>query len=107
MPLACARGAMSSTASSIMARARKGPRFQVELAGLDLRKIENFLDQRQQSFARRLCRLGISELLRRQRRIEQQIGHAEHAVKRCADLVADHCQETRLGAVGSFRLIAR
>ena len=107
MSLACARGANSSTASSTSATSAKGRALQIELAGLDLGEIENFLDQRQQRFARGLRRLGISELLGRQRRVEQQIGHAENAVERRADFVADGGEEARLGAVGGFRLVAR
>ena len=90
-----------------MARQRKRPRLQIELAGFDLREIKDLLDQRQQCFARGLCRLRVSALLRRQRRVEQQVGHAEHAVERRADLVTDHRKEARLGAVGGLRLVAR
>ena len=86
---------------------REGPRLEVELAGLDLGEIQNLLDQRQQRFAGGLRRLGISHLLGRQRRVEQQVGHAEHAVERRADLVADHRQEARLGAIGALGLVAR
>ena len=107
MPLACARGASSSTVSSTSGASANGPRFQIEPAGFDLGEIENLLDQRQQRFARSLRRLGVSELLGRERRVEQQVGHAEHAVERRADLVADHGEEARLGAVGGFRLVAR
>ena len=107
MPLACARGASNSTASSTSARERERPRLQIELAGLDLGEIENLLDQRQQRFARGLRRLGVGDLFGRERRVEQQIGHAEDAVERRADFVADHGEEARLGAVGGFRLVAR
>ena len=107
IPFACARGASSSTVSSTSADKRERPRLQIELAGLDLGEIENFLDQRQQRFARGLRRLGVGELLGRQRRVEQQIGHAENAVERRADFMADHGEEARLGAVGGFGLVAR
>ena len=107
MPLACARGAMQLDRFLDHGGQREGPRLQIELAGFDLGKVEDFLDQRQQRFARGLCRLGISELLRRQRCVEQQIGHAEHAVERRANLVTDHREEARLGAIGGFRLVAR
>ena len=83
-------------------RKRERPRLQFELAGLDLGEIENLLDQRQQRFARGLRRLGVGELLGRERRVEQQIGHAENAVERRADFVADGGEEARLGAVGGF-----
>ena len=89
------------------ARPSANGRLQFELAGLDLGEVENFLDQRQQRFARGLRRLGVGELLGRERRVEQQIGHAENAVERRADFVADGGEEARLGAVGGFRLVAR
>ncbi len=86
---------------------REGARFEIELAGFDLGEVEDFLDQRQQRFARGLRGLDVSELLGRQRGVEQQVGHAEQAVERRADLVADGGEEARLGAVGGFRLVAR
>ena len=107
MPLACARGAKQFDGFLDQRNERERPRLQIELAGLDLGEIENLLDQRQQRFARGLRRLGVSELLGRERRVEQQIGHAENAVERRADFVADRGEEARLGAVGGFRLVAR
>ena len=80
---------------------------QFELAGLDLGEIENLFDQRKQGFAGRLRRLGVVKLLGRERRIKQEIGHAENAVERRADFVADGGEEPRLGAVGAFRQVAR
>ena len=52
-------------------------------------------------------RLGVGRLLRRQRRLHQEIGHAENAVHRRPDLVRDHGEELRLGAVGGFGGVAR
>ena len=66
---------------------RERPRLKIELAGFDLREVENFLDQRQQRFARGLRRLRVSQLLGRELRVEQQIGHAENAVERRADFM--------------------
>ena len=83
------------------------PRLEIEPAGLDLGEIENFLDQRRQRLARGLHRLGIGRLLGRERGIEQQIGHADDAVERRANLVRHHGQEPRFGAAGGFRLVAR
>ena len=80
---------------------RERPRFQIELAGLDLGEIENLLDQRQQRFARGLGRLGVGRLLGRERRVEQQIGHAEHAVERRADLVADVARKRDLARLAA------
>ena len=57
---------------------------------------------------RRSCTaLRIGRLLGAQRRVEQQVGHAEDAVERRADLVADHREEAALGAVGGLGLVAR
>ena len=86
---------------------RKWPRLEIEPAGFDLGEIEHFLDERQQRVARRLHRVEVGGLFRRQRRIAEQVGHAEDAVERRADLVRDHRQEPRLGAARRFRLIAR
>ena len=72
-PLACARGASSSTVSSTSAAQIERPRLEVEPAGLDLGEIEDLLDQRQQRVARGLHRLGVGRLLGRERRVEQQI----------------------------------
>ncbi len=49
---------------------------------------------------------GLAELalVWRQLGVEQQLGHAEHAVHRRADLVAHVGEELRFGAVGSLRL---
>ena len=107
MFFACARGAKQLDGFLDQRGKRERKRLKFQLAGLDLGEIENFLDQRQQRLARGLRRLGVSELLGCQRRVEQQIGHAENAVERRADFVADGGEETRLGVVGGFRLVAR
>ena len=49
---------------------------------------------------------SVSPLLRRERGTGQQLGHADHAVHRRADLVADVGQELALGAVGGHGLVA-
>jgi hypothetical protein len=69
---------------------RKRLDVEVEPARLDLGKIEDVLDQPGQRLARRFHRFGIGRLLRRERRIQQEIGHAENAVERRADLVGHH-----------------
>ena len=86
---------------------RERPRLEIELAGFDLGEVEDVLDQRQQRIAGGLGGLEIGDLLGRQRRVEQQIGHAEDAVERRADLVRHHRKEARLGAVRRFRGVAR
>jgi hypothetical protein len=74
--------------------------LQVELAGLDLRKVQNVVDNREQCVAAVANRLDKLILLAGERRIEQQPGHADHAVHGRANLVAHIGQEFRLGAVG-------
>ena len=88
-------------------RERERPRREIEPAGFDLGEVENLLDQRQQRFPRGFHRFQIGLLLGGQRRVAEQIGHAENAVERRADLVRHHGEKTRLGAVGRLGLIAR
>ena len=78
--------------------------FEIELAGLDFGEIEDFLDQREQRLAGRLHGLRVGDLFGLQRGVEQEPGHAENAVERGADLMADHREEAALGAIGAFRL---
>ena len=79
----------------------------VDAAGFDLGEIEDLVDQREQRVARGLHRLDVGGLLRRERRVAQEVGHPEDAVERGAHLVRDHRQEARLRAVGGLRLVAR
>ena len=58
-PLACARGASSSTTSSTSVASANGCGVELELAGLDLGEVENVLDQRQQRVAGRLGGLDV------------------------------------------------
>ena len=53
-----------------------------------------------------LDRLGVGRLLGRQRGVEQQVGHAEDAVERRANLVRHHGEEAGLGEVGRLGLVA-
>src|SRR5947207_546162 len=59
--------------------------LEVDFSGFNLGIIQQFLDQRCQRVARAVCRLGIGHLLLRQRRLQQQPGHADDAVQRSAD----------------------
>ena len=78
--------------------------IELQLAGLDLREVENVVDDRQQPVAARADHLDPLTLRARQRRIQQQRGHADHAVHRRADLVA-HAGEKR--ALGLCRGLGR
>ena len=62
----------------------------LQLAGLDLREIEDVVDDAEQD--RRAGADGLREfpLLGLQRRVEQQLRHADHAVHRRADLMCHH-----------------
>ena len=84
---------------------RRGP--ELDLAGLDLGEIENFVDQRQKGLGRRRDGAGIGALLGRQLGVEQQPGHAEDAVHRGSDLVAHRGEEAGFRLACLHRLIAR
>ncbi len=78
-------------------------RVQLQLAGGDLGEIEQVGDDAQQALARRLDRVQALPLVLGQRRVEDQVGHAEDGIQGRADLVADVGQELVLGAVGRLR----
>src|SRR5690606_29212169 len=75
-------------------------RLEFELSRLDLRKVEEVLDQRKQRAGRGRHGANISSLLGRQLSACQQLGHADDAIHRRADFVADGGQETRFGLAG-------
>ncbi len=67
--------------------------LQFQPAGFDAREVERIVDHAQHHLARRLDRFGVAALLRVERRAQQQLGHAEHAGHRRADLVAHRGEE--------------
>ncbi|MNO78453.1 hypothetical protein D3C76_695890 [compost metagenome] len=71
--------------------------IQFDLSGLEFGNVENFVDQGQQFVAGAVDGLHIVALLDRQWRAQQQLGHAQYAVHRGADLMADLRQELGLG----------
>src|SRR5690606_19878296 len=73
-----------------------------QLAGVDLREVENVVDDRQQRIARLDDDIDEHGLALVELGAREQFGHAQHAVHRRADLVAHVGQEFRLGAVGGF-----
>jgi hypothetical protein len=73
-----------------------------KLAGLDLREVENVVDDREQRVRRALDRRREAALARIELRIEQQLGHAEHAVHRRADLVRHAREELALRLARRF-----
>ncbi|OIQ87435.1 hypothetical protein GALL_306860 [mine drainage metagenome] len=68
--------------------------------GFDLGKIENVVDDVQQGIGRFHDGMDLRALLSVEGRIEQQLGHAQHAVHRRADFVAHGGDEFRLHARG-------
>ncbi len=76
-----------------------------ELARLDLRKIENVIDDDEQRIGRRFDHFQIFALLRIQLGIERQIGHSDNAVHRCADFMAHVGQKIALGPIRCFSRI--
>ncbi|HSV60736.1 MAG TPA: hypothetical protein VLJ19_17700 [Variovorax sp.] len=84
------------------------PRHHLQAAGLDLRDVQDVVDQAQQAArgtARQLDRLAV---LRYQPPFaHQQLEHAHHRVHGGADLMAHGGQEVGLGAVRRLRLGAR
>ena len=78
-----------------------------ELPGLDLRKVEDVVDDPQQRAPGILHDIERRSLLRVQVGKREQLEHAENAVHRRADLVAHHGEECRLRQVGALQLEVR
>ena len=82
----------------------KSDHLQVQLAGFDLREIEDVIDNGKKRIPAEADDLGEFLLLRIELRIQQQAAHPNDRVHRGADLVT-HCgQEGALGARGGLRL---
>jgi hypothetical protein len=77
-------------------------RFEGELAGLDLGEIEHVVDQGEQRVGAGADRLGVFALDRAELEVEEQAGHADHAVHRRADFVAHVGEELALGLGGGL-----
>ena len=86
---------------------REGNRLELELARLDLREVEDVVEDREQRLGRRLDGRQAVALLGGQLAVERQLGHAEDAVHRRPDFVAHVGEELALGAAGFHRLVAR
>ena len=78
-------------------------RIQPELTRLDLGKVEHIVDDRQQRVGRCLHGLEVAALFFRQVGVQGQLRHADHAVHRCADLVAHRGQKFAFGTPGGLR----
>ena len=80
-----------------------GRLVELELAGLNLREIEDVVDDAEQRVTRLMDRGGIAALpLIQAHRMVQQLGHAQYAIHGRADLMAHARQEIALGAIGLF-----
>jgi hypothetical protein len=77
--------------------------LEADLARLDLREVQDVVDDREQRFAGALDRQRAFALLDSQRRVEQKGRHPENAVHRCADLVTHVGQELALESARGFR----
>ena len=92
-------------AHQIADRERDG--FELQLARLDLREVQDVVEDRQQGIGRRLDGDEVIALLRRQLGVEGELCHADDAVHGCADLVAHVGEELALGPARFHRLVAR
>ncbi len=79
--------------------------IEFQLACLDLREIEDVIDDGEQRFGRVIDEIDVFPLLPLQVGGEQQFRHSHDAVHGRADLVTHVCQELALGAVGLFRCL--
>ena len=80
--------------------------LELELAGLDLRVVEDVVDDVQQRVAARVDDLGELALLAGELGAEQQVGHADHGVHRRPDLVAHRREEGALRLGRGLGLLA-
>jgi len=79
------------------------PVVDLQLAGFDLGKIEDVVEEAEQALGRLLHRPKKALLLRGITHIQRQVGHAENGVHRRADLVAHVGQKERFCSIGCFR----
>ena len=94
----------------ILGQIRKADRAQrhTHRARLDLREVQNVVDERQEVAARRIDRLGEFDLFGRQRRltvVRQQLGQDQQAVERRAQLMRHVGKELRFVPRGQRQLL--
>jgi len=78
--------------------------LQIELFRLDLRKIQDIVDQSEQRFGAGFDAFGIAPLVRGEFGIEQKIRHTDDSIHRSSDFMTHVGQEIAFGAGGLFRL---
>jgi hypothetical protein len=104
MPLAWARGANSSTTSSTSGRNANGLMSRSSRPASILEKSRMSSIRQASASPDGFHRLGIGRLLRRERGVQQQIGHAENAVERRADFMGDHGEKAAPRPAGGIGL---
>src|SRR5215471_550468 len=82
----------------------EGDFLEIQFLRLDLREVEDVVDEAQESATRGFDRLQIAALLGAQVGVQGKLGHPDDSVHRRANLVAHVRQEFALGAVGPGRL---
>ena len=76
--------------------------FQLHVPGIDLREIQDVVQDGQQGLRRRSHQLGGAELFGSQFGVEEDLDHAEHSVHRRPDLMAHVGKERALRLRGAF-----
>ena len=97
MPLACAVPARTRPTSSTRPGTFEVGLFELELAGLDLREVQDVVDDHEQALGGDLHPGGQFVLVGVEVGVEQQVRQPDDAVHRGADLVAHGRDEFRLG----------
>jgi len=77
--------------------------FRLELAGFQLGKIENIVDDDEKTAGRVAGEIGETSLLLVERAVAQQADHPHHPGHRGTDFMAHHRQKGRLGRGSSLR----
>ena len=75
---------------------RQVERVELEPAGLNLRDVQDIVDDPEQTLTGAPQRIGVLPLTRFEPGAQQELGHADHAVHGCAQLVAHHRDEGAL-----------
>ena len=78
----------------------EGNAFQAQFSGLNLRQVQNVVQQRQQRMRAALRRLQLVALLRAQPRIQHQVNHPDNAIHRRPQLMRHIGQKLALGGAG-------
>ena len=86
-------------------RRRERKLLELELAGLDLGKVEDVVDDEQQQLGRAVQHVDETALALVERGVAEQVRHAQDAVHRRADLVAHVRKEEALGEARGLGLL--